>query len=225
MVALNMDLQVFVITNGRASFEYTMKTLENQSVSREIIVVRDMKWVDALNYCACNSSADFFLRVDDDMLLHPRAVEFFVYVIESNKKKLGAYQCKLWEEWWKKIAGSLKIYNSQLMKKMRFRASRLGKVDKTFRKDITKTSYELIKDGSVVGIHMLNSENDQIKYRNLWRDHNAEIGEKEFSQTFDNIVHPCNITLEEQYLKIGFLRKLNYRLSTRFGKWLRRSKN
>lgn len=210
------DLEIFVITNGRKTFEFVMKSLNEQSQQRRITVIRDMKWVDALNQCSKLCKSEYFLRVDDDMALHPYAVAYYISRIPRlRKQKTGVYVCKLWEDWSNKPAGGLRLYRHDITTKIKFRPSKLGKVDKVFRDDLQKHGWRQVKDQSVVGLHLLGSEEDQQKYRKLWRDKNAHISRKEFRHTFDNLIHPVRKSLSRQYAVLKKIRRLNKKYGTK----------
>lgn len=213
------DLEIFIITNGRSTFEYTQKSVENQTVKRPVTVIRDMLWIDALNECKNRSKSKYYLRVDDDMFLHPKAVEYYLHIL-SSARKCGVYECKLWEDWTNKPAGNLKAYNTRVVKRVGFRPNHLGKVDKNFYIDLKKTKYIRVKDRSMIGLHACPSISDQKKYRKLWRDHNAKISRREFSKTFDNIIHTFNKSVERQYKDIRRLKKINRRYGTSFCKFI-----
>jgi len=204
------DLEIFVITNGRKTFEFVLKSLEDQTVKRRISVISDMKWVDALNNCVDRCKSEFFLRIDDDMALHKSAVSYFCSRIPKiRKRRYGVYACKLWEDWSNKPAGGIRMYHTKMSSKIRFRPSKLGKVDKVFRGDLERHGWKQKKDPSIVGLHMLGSREDQIKYRNLWRDSNSKLSRKEFKGTFDNIIHPEYKNLPQQYSALKKIRRLN----------------
>jgi len=78
IIDLREKFNVFIITNGRSTFEYCHEAIKGQiGVLVNIHIVRDRKWVDANNYCLANCPSKYFLRVDDDMMLHPKALLFY----------------------------------------------------------------------------------------------------------------------------------------------------
>ncbi|KKN09479.1 hypothetical protein LCGC14_1046200 [marine sediment metagenome] len=211
------DLEIFVITNGRKTFEFTMKSLENQTQKRKITVIRDMKWVNALNKCIDLCESEFFLRIDDDMAIHQFAIAYYINrTIRVRKSKTGVYVCKLWEDWSNKPAGGLRMYRHDITSKIRFRPSKLGKVDKVFRDDLQRRRWKQTKDKSILGLHMLGSIEDQQKYRKLWRDKNASISRKAFGDTFDNKIHPVDQSLTKQFRVLKKIRRLNKKYDTKF---------
>ncbi len=204
------DLEIFVITNGRKTFDYVMKSIEDQSVHRKVTVIRDMLWVDALNKCASLSKSKYYIRVDDDMFLHKYTVAYYLSRMKkATHRKAGVFLCKLWEDWSHKPVGGLRMYSTRVARKLKFQPSRLGKVDKVFNHCLRFAGYRQIKDHTIIGIHALSSVEDQQRYRKLWRDHNAKISRKQFSRTFDNIIHPVTKTERRQYILLNRIRKLN----------------
>jgi len=211
------DLEIFVITNGRKTLEYVMRHLEVQTIKRKVTIIRDMKWVDALNRCVELCKSHYFLRVDDDMVLHPYTVAYYVSKIPKvTRKKGGVFYCRLWEDWSNKPVGGLRMYLRRAAAKVKFRASKLGKVDKMFPAQIEKYGWKRIKNRSIVGIHVLASEKDQIKYRNLWRDKNATVSKAKFTRTFDNKIHPVRKNISKQCHMLRKIPKLNRKYKGQF---------
>lgn len=209
-----VDLEIFVITNGRKTFPYCMTSLEEQSAKCKITIIQDKKWVDALNECSKKCKSQYFLRVDDDMVLHKFAVAWYASRIKKlSQHRVGVYVCRLWEEWSKKPVNGLRMYASKITSKVHFRASKLGKVDKTFRDDMRLHGWRQAKDGSVVGIHVLADKEDQEKYRALWRQ-NARLTPSEFAKTFDNKIHDYYKDIPHQCVLLKNIRKLNKKYGT-----------
>lgn len=218
MDALNSrDLELFVITNGRGTFDYVMRSIAEQTIQLKVTVIRDMKWVDALNECLKRCSADYFLRIDDDMILHKYAVAYYLSKVSRMRRKgRGLYICRLWEDWSSKPVNGLRMYSTEVARKIGFRASELGKVDKIFHKELTNRKIRQIKDESIIGLHALANEQDQIKYRNLWRDKNASISADDFANTFDNKIHSSSDNIDKQYVILNKIRKLNSKYKTNY---------
>jgi len=126
-----MSIEAFIITNGRGTFEYAHRSLKEQTFKNlKITVIRDRKWIDAVNECLSKCSSTFFIRVDDDMFLHPYCVEYMYHQAKRiNQRRIAAYSCKLWEDWAGKIAGSVKVYHKKnvVSKLGKFRVNKLGK--------------------------------------------------------------------------------------------------
>lgn len=213
------DLEIFVITNGRSTLPYVIRSLESQSTKRPVTVIRDMQWIDALYKCVNLSESSFYIRVDDDMFLHRDAVAYYLHILNGND--VGVYECKLWEDWTNKAAGSLKAYNTKVVRKIGFRTNRLGKVDKVFTQDLKKTKYKRIKDNSMVGLHACSSVEDQKRYRQLWRE-TASISKSAFAKTFDNIIHPPQKVVADQFSDLRKIRQVNKKKRTKFFYFIKR---
>ena len=209
-----MSVEAFIITNGRSTFEYALKSLENQTPKLKVTVLRDMKWVDALNECLSICSSDFYIRVDDDMFLHPSCVE---YMLKKAKKRktLGVYICRLWEDWSRRPGGYVKLYKTRVARKIRFRVNRLGKVDKPFFKDLRRTNYKGIKDKSLVGLHACGNREDEAHYRKLWLTQNATTHYDE-PKELDRARKRYKKTIAQQYDLLKILKKKNKKYKTKF---------
>jgi len=215
-------LEIFIITNERSTFPWTLKSVEAQTVTVPVTVIKNMKWVDALKKCSADSKSKFYMRVDDDMFLHPKAIEYYVRRLQKGIKSLGVYECKLWEDLTHKPAGSLKAYKTKVTRKIGFKPNHLGKVDKVFAKKLEKHGYRRIRDKSMIGLHSCSTIEDQERYRDLWKkENNITISSSEFAKTFDNIIHIPHKSVEDQYKDISKLKKLNRKYSTKFYKLLK----
>ncbi len=213
-----ISVEAFIITNGRDTFDYALRSLKEQNKTIKITVIRDMKWVNAVNKCVKLCESQYFVRVDDDMFLHPYCVSYMYNVLTKSKKRgrTCAYSYRLWEDWQSKIAGRVKIYNTTLVKKMGgFRSNKFGKIDKTFSSTAKKMKMLIVKNDSVVGVHACAKWEDQQRYRKLWAEKNARV----------KLIRPLTYLksqksykkdLDKQYSLITRLKKKNKRMKTRF---------
>lgn len=217
-------VEAFVITNGRETFDYVLRSLKEQSVPINITVIKDMKWEDALNQCVKLCKSDYFIRIDDDMFLHRLCFQYYSKKITGLSKKCGVYTCRLWEEWSQKPIHGLRLYNTNLANKLQFRTSKLGKVDKLYRQRMEDIGFFEARDKSIVGVHALAGQIDQRKYRDLWRDKNCKLSPLEFSRTFDNKIHKVNLSLDDQYFMLSRMRKINSRYKTPYAQYIRESR-
>lgn len=167
---LTNNFDVFVITNGRASFKYVIKSLERQkNVKFNLYIIKDMKWIDACNTCLEYSDLPFYLRLDDDMILNPMTIQFFDCLVKTKLQDNGVIYClKLWEPWNNRLCNKVKVYNRELTKKVGFEVDNRGKVDKLFKKGAQNKGYKIIGDKtSAIGIHAACSFDDNMRYIKL----------------------------------------------------------
>ena len=221
-----MDTEAFVITNNRSTLDYVIKSIESQSVNIPVTIIRDMKWIDAVNECVSKCKSRFYFRIDDDMILHPLCFEYMHYMATSLKrkslKKMSAYACKLWEDWTNRAAGSLKMYQTPIVQRMGgFRVNKLGKIDKTFNADSAKHGHIIAKDNSMVGIHALGEFTEQMRYRELWLK-NSKANVK--PRWYMDAQKRYGKNIEEQYNLIGSLYSRNRKRKTGFGRYIRSKK-
>lgn len=202
-------VEAFVITNGRETFDYVLDSIQKQSMPLKLTMVRDRKWVDSLRYCAKHVKSEFFIRIDDDMMLHPHAFAFFLKAVPKIKRNVGVYVCRLWEDWSQKPIKGIRMYRSSAVRAVGFHPNKLGKVDKVFRRDLRKIGKKELCNDGIVGIHALANEKDQVHYRDLWRDQNVKVNKAEFAKTFDNLIHKSRRTVQEQYELIKKIPKLD----------------
>lgn len=217
-----MDVEVFLITNGRSTFDYALKSLEEQTVKVKITVIKDMKWIDAVNECVDRCESPYFIRVDDDMFLHPQCASYMIHRI-SSRKKICAYYYRLWEDWQKKIAGRVKLYNRDLVRKIGgFTTNKFGKIDKTFHTTCKKKKVRISRNASIVGIHACGTWSEQQRYRKLWSKENAKV-ELIRPSSYLRAQKRYKKTLGEQYNLIKLLKKKNRKIRSDFSKFLEKS--
>lgn len=227
MIDLRGKLDVFLITNGRSSFPHALARLESQEgVEFDLHVVRSLSHSKAYRACLKGSEAPFYLRVDDDMFLHPCAVAYFNHLITGLDKKTVMAYARLWEPWGRKFRGrtirvidSVKMYRRSLAAKIGFRADARGRVDNLFKYTALKKGLvcEAHKD-SVVGIHAACSIEENEQYAKL-RGENRNL-RKENWMHFDDVYSKMPFT--EQSIKAGAdLVKLNKKMKSGFYKFLK----
>jgi hypothetical protein len=210
MTDLEGMIDVFVITNGRSTFEYCEKSLQLQKdVKFNINIIRDMNWQDAHEELLKRCRSKFALRVDDDMLLHPLALKFMYQCVKKQKDNIALRGWRLWEPWSNKVCKGIKVYNTKIAKKIGFHLDHLGKIDKPFTRNAEKAGYKIKYTRDVVAIHSCGNFKEHLEYwkmRGESTGSNFETKEKWAKE----LIKDFPMTLEEQYGLTGkFLRQLN----------------
>jgi len=206
-------VEACIITNGRSTFEYALECLKNQTYKVPITIIENRKWVSAVNDSIKFAIKDWVLRVDDDMFLHPRAVEFMVSTLP---RKSVMHRAQLYEHHSKMVAGRVKIYNVWKVNHIGgFRPNKLGKIDRTFEEDVKKTKFKIsIADKkSPVGLHACAPWEEQLRYEELW-------GHKKSRR---NSMRKYPHSVEWQHEKSAdIIERYNRRNNTGFWEWLNR---
>ena len=218
-------MDVFLITNGRKSFEYVLKSLERQKdVKFNLNIIRDVKWIDACNACLEHSDLPMYLRLDDDMILHPMALQFFNHFVNNRLQDDAVIYClKLWEPWNSRLANKVKVYVRKLTKEIGFETDDRGKVDKIFIKNSKRKKYKIIGDKtSAIGIHAACSFDDNMKYIKLRK---GERNRSDFEIRRKEIVYLDKVLKQTPLDKqLGMadkdLTRFNIERNTWFGKFL-----
>ncbi len=196
-------LEAFVLTNGASTSEYAIRSLEEQSEPCKITVVRNKGILEAMQYCLTHSKSHFFLKVDDDMFLHPRVVEFYSIFLESHPDAC-MYACNLWEYWTKRVIECLKAYNTERSTKVGFKKDGIGRIDYLFLKNLERNGFAYAVDAkSVVAVHALRSMQEQSKYFGQWPRHGGKIRRHVESNA-------------SQYQKVAKLNSLNKSRKSKF---------
>ncbi len=221
--ARRRDFTVVCITNGRSTFEYSVRSvMESRDLQDRVEGISGMHFMDAAAKCIELSETPYFFKVDDDFFLHPAAIAYMrKKVLEHPRpEKLGMYYCHLWEDWTSRVRESIKVYNVEALKKIGgFKADQYGKVDRTTLARLQEAGYEIVADPSVVAIHACGSWQEQLEYERLW----SSMGEQPYRKpTHDAMEKYCGTkSLDEQYeMRCGFLEQVNRQLDTPFQEFL-----
>jgi hypothetical protein len=212
-------LEVFVLTNESDTLPICLNFLLNQNINFKYQIVKNMNIVDAMHYCLNQATKKYFVKLDDDMILHPNALEYINYclykheygIMHRQKKEIGLYTCNLWEFWANRIVKCIKAYNVDIAKQVGFEKDERGKIDKNYIKSLKNRKIYNIYDKSIIALHTLRDYEIQKKYRTIWM-HNANIDnllefqKKDFDQS---TLHNIHIKTEEYINKMTQLRKLN----------------
>jgi len=207
-------LEVFVFTNGSSLLDYTMQSIESQTIRRKVTVLRDMSMIDACNQCIERCKSRFFMKVDDDMFLHPQCLSFYESRV-SRMSNHAFFAANLLEFWRKKpsIVYCLKAYDRKIARKIGFKADKFGRVDRTFlAKAKLRRQAPVIDKKSVVAVHVLRSLLEQKQYQKIWTGLSKGRVSKRIFKT--------DIPAAEQFLKIESLAEWNRKNSTGFYSYL-----
>lgn len=223
---MSNPLTIFSITNGRSTHAYSLRALcESIGINSPIVVLRDMNWLDALNYCVEICDTPLFLRVDDDMIVHPRAV---AYMLDrsSQEKEFGLVYFHLWEDYTQRVRESIKVYSRDALRAIGGFASdpKTGRVDRSTNGVLERAGYPIVKDASIVALHVCGTWEEQEKYELLWNGMATTSYHKPNRQA---VKAYCGTkTLEDQAaLRRAFLVDLNWERKSGFAKWLKHCMN
>jgi len=158
-------LEAFILTNGSNTFPMCLKSVQDQSLPVDITIIENKSIVKAMNLCVTKCRKPFFVKVDDDMFLHPNAM---LYLNDRVRDRFGMYTCKLYEPWRNRLVRCIKAYNTKVSRQIGFQADQRGKIDTLFLDRLGQTPNRVVFDHSVVAIHALRDVDSQTQYRNMW---------------------------------------------------------
>jgi len=221
MIDLRDLIDVFIITNGRSTYNICRESVNSQKdVHFRIHVIQDMDWLGAHIELLKKSESKFALRVDDDMLLHPYTVKFMYECIKEQSDKIALRGWRLWEPWSNKICKGIKVYNTVAAKKIGFELDNLGKIDKPFTKNAKKKGYRTEYSYDIVGIHSCGKYEEHLKYWIM----RGEVNGPQFDikkKWAKKLMNKFDMSLEDQYkLTETLLPKLNKKKYTDFGRMI-----
>jgi GT2 family glycosyltransferase/predicted O-methyltransferase YrrM len=217
------DLTVFSFTNGRSTFEHSIRSLMNSSdLKEQITVLPNMRFLDAAARCVETCETPYLLKLDDDFILHPKALAYMRdrVLAYPRPEELGIYYCHLWEDWTSRVRESVKIYNVEALRKIGgFQPDHWGKVDRTTLARLEQAGFKIVADPSVVALHACGTWEEQLEYERLWSE---AAGTSYQKPTHEAMKKYCGTkSLDEQYgMRRGFLESVNRQLDTPFHKFL-----
>ncbi|HSV98612.1 MAG TPA: glycosyltransferase [Sedimentisphaerales bacterium] len=217
------DLTIFCITNGRSTFEYSARSVaESADLRDRAVVLANLDFLDAMARCVEQCETPYFLKVDDDFILHPKALAYMRdrVLAYPRPEELGIYYFHLWEDWTSRVRESIKIYSLEALRKIGgFQPDHLGKVDRTTLARLEQAGFKVVADPSVVAIHACGTWQEQLEYERLW---SAGAGTPYQKPTHDAMKAYCGTkSLSQQYdMRLDFLESVNRQLGTPFQEFL-----
>lgn len=235
-VVTPVTVEAFIFTSGSSILEWSVRCVQEQRYAIPHRVISGMPIDEAMNFCLTVAKADYFIKVDDDMLLHPYAAGFMQRVVSRCKVMPTMCSFMLWQPWNNRVVKSIKLYNTRVARKIGFRRDERGKIDRSYVEDI-RAKYPHPKDGkgtynivahkqdrkSVLAIHALRSIPDQIAYRDLWM-RNSGAGSLEDFEARDHdqaTIVEQDIPYENQYKRMKLLFHLNEKRASDYYRYLR----
>lgn len=218
MIDLKGMIDVFIITNGRSTFEYCKRSVENQQgVDFNPIYIKHKGWQEAHHVLLKKCKSKYALRVDDDMLLHPLVLKFMYKCVKNQDNKVALRGWRLWEPWSNKMCKGIKVYNIEIAKKIGFHLDPLGKIDKPFTKNAEKAGYKIKYSKDIVAIHSCGDFKEHLKYWSMRGESSGKDFPKKKAWAKD-LIESCSMTLKEQYdLNKKFIPNKNIKMGTKFG--------
>ncbi len=221
--AANKEFTIFSFTNGRSTYEYSARSLaDSWDRQAEIVVLRDMHFPDAVRECLERCDTPYFFKVDDDFILHPKAVAYMRKRVSEypNPDELGIYYCHLWEDWTSRVRQSVKVYRAEALRHIGgFKADYLGMVDKATKAALERAGFKVVKDQSVVALHACGSWEEQLEYERLW----SSMADRPYRKSTHNAMKEyCGTkSLDQQYaMRLEWLEDVNRQLNTPFHTFL-----
>jgi hypothetical protein len=187
---------VCIFTNGRSSFDYCLKSLEEQTLKPNIHIIRDMTMIDGMNHIVESSKIKrHFLKVDDDFIFHSQAIDY----IQNYKEWPERVSMRFWHLYdvavEKKIE-SIKIYDKKACRRIGFSVNRSGRIDHNFLLRSRGKGFRCQKDMSVIALHACSPKKEQLEYERLWRE---QAPSKTHNKPHRGKMLSCSVSLDKQY--------------------------
>lgn len=225
MIDLSEKMEVFMTTNGRSTFDYSYNSvMEQEKVQFKTTVLENMEWIDANKKMVKDCGSRFYVRVDDDMFLHPLAIFFIWNSCRKNKDNIALKGWRLWEPYSNKVCKGIKCYNVDATRKVGLRISKLGKIDKMFTEDARKKGYKILWYQDVLGIHGCSTYDEHLEYAlKLHEDKGKNFDS--LKKWMKNSINSCKLSTREQSdMRHDFLEKVNKKRKTCFINFTKKAK-
>lgn len=220
-IDLRKSLSAFVITNGRSTYSYVIKALEDsKNVCFDYHVIKDKDWLDANQSILKKCKTSYFVRIDDDMIVHPRCIEYMWHCVKLQSPSVALRQWELWEPYNNRTVRGIKVYTHNIAKKIGYRTNHLGKIDKPFRADCDKMGYAIISHKDIVGVHACGDIQEHIKYAKMrGEDKGKDFRRKE--KDMKRSIKSCSLSIKQQFnQRKSFLISRNKERNEEFYDWL-----
>jgi hypothetical protein len=151
---MNTSFQVYVISHERSTLPFCLKALEEQTLSVPSCVYLNVESADATNDIVKNCDCNYFLRLDDDMFLHPAALEYLQYKCsELATEAMVAF--RLYDTVFQtaKWCGTVKLYNTEACRNYVFEDPGDWSLDIRFMRYLEKNNMPWVQCDSVLGVH------------------------------------------------------------------------
>jgi len=213
--------KAYIFTNGRSTFDYSLKSLQNQADEMPYEIVKDRPLAEAMNDIFFNTDATHILKVDDDFFLHPFATMYMINRVKKYRKKPAFWYWTLWEEYTSRAVQCIKIYD---VKKVRvlggFKPSKIGQIDRNFKKRVQKSEYSIWRDPSLLALHACAPWHENLKYEEIWTKNSVAQHMKD--KTRRKGMRRYTKSVPRQYKNfVAVLNNQNTRRKTAFWKWLK----
>lgn len=221
MLGINKEnISVYIITNGRSTFEYSYKALIQTCGDRPVYKIKDKTRPEALEEMIKHCSTEYVLRVEDDFMLHPKAFEYICFCCSSLPISFGMLFWNLWEDFSNQVVRSIKLYSVSNLKKIGgFLFDTSGKGDVITKKTLINRGFDVIEDKSILAVHACGTKEEEQHYINLWKSQAVEPDRYQKSR-FCNMIQYTQSPEYQYNLRDGFLSDLNIKRDTLFGKFL-----
>jgi len=205
-------LTVFSFTNGRSTHECSVKSL----CGADHVLLKNMDYTAALETCVYTCQTDFFLRLDDDMFLHPQALEYVMYTVNKSPENIGMFFWYLWEDYTQTICQAIKIYRTESMRDIGgFKFLPSGKTDIATLKALKDSGWGIYEDKSIIAIHARGTKKETVDYYRLWKKRSKTYEKHSYHESLQ-----YSRSTDYQYsLRNEFLMDLNTREGTAFAKY------
>jgi glycosyltransferase involved in cell wall biosynthesis len=177
-VSTHIPMTAYIFTGGRPTFEWARKSFEEQTVTLPIFEYHNRPLVDAMNEVLDKCPTRYFVKIDDDFLMHPRAIEYMSWCISSYsdqyKKHVGLWEWHLYEHWSNEFQWSFKVYDAKRARSLGgFRAAKQGRIDWFYEKAMMNNGLIRKQDKSPISLHAaVPSVEDQLAHEEFWRSNN-----------------------------------------------------
>ncbi len=204
-------LTIYSLTNGRSTHRYSIRSLGDT----DCILIKNKDFTSAFKTCLNTCQTEYFLTLDDDMFLHPKALEYIEQTIIRSSKTVGMFFWYLWEDYTQSTRQCIRVYRTDAVKDIGgFKFLSDGKTGAATLKVLRDSGWLIHEDKSILAIHARGTLEETIEYYNLWKVRSKTYRKQGYKESLK-----YNRSVEYQYsLRDTFLTDLNIKEGTSFAK-------
>ena len=159
-------LTVFVITVDSIQLNYALQGLKEQNCEFKIDIIKNISPMsEAFNQMIERCNTEYFIQVDEDMILYPDTIEYMVDSMEESlheNQKVAIQSFRLLDKELGSILG-VKIYNYSIMKHYRWKNAPV--LDRLLNEQLKDDGYKILSSSNKdhnVGTHALHRSNFEL---------------------------------------------------------------
>jgi len=210
---------IYLCSFGRSSLPFAIDSIEQQSIPVDTKLFAYEELCDIQNYACKNCKKPFFLRMDEDMFLHPKAVEFISHRCKEIVKAtpiVPMIPFMVYDIDSRKPIQSIKLYKTAMASNHEFYDDGDWGLDINFIKFLNEKFLAWKMEDSVLAVHASIPKEERDKYITNMFNRYPDLRNIKMWPQLDS---PCSLEYQYDNTK-KVLNESNKEGNTEFYRWL-----